>query len=139
MGKSQVKFLISLVLVSSMTLCSVTSFAATSSDSGEVTTQAGPKKYLSNIIFAGLAGAVLGLSTLSFYGKPQQRLSNIAVGFAIGVILGTGYSTYKAAAEPHEFYGLAKGLEPEILAQEESDRFSPDEKPVMFPGLVFKF
>ena len=26
--------------------------------------------------------------------------------FAIGVIGGTMFSTYKAAAEPHEFYGL---------------------------------
>ena len=65
----------------------------------------GPRRHLSNIIFAGLAGAVLGLSTLSFYGRPQDRLSNIAVGFAIGVIGGTVYSTYKAAAEPRDFYG----------------------------------
>ncbi len=66
----------------------------------------GPRKHLANIVFAGLAGAVLGLSTLSFYGRPQDRLSNIAVGFAIGVIGGTMLSTYKAAAEPREFYGL---------------------------------
>lgn len=66
----------------------------------------GPRKHLANIVFAGLAGAVLGLSTLSFYGRPQDRLSNIAVGFAIGVIGGTMFSTYKAAAEPREFYGI---------------------------------
>lgn len=66
----------------------------------------GPRRHLANIVFAGLAGAVLGLSTLSFYGRPQDRLSNIAVGFAIGVIGGTMFSTYKAAAEPREFYGF---------------------------------
>lgn len=66
----------------------------------------GPRKHLGNIVFAGLAGAILGLSTLSFYGRPQDRLSNIAVGFAIGIISGTMFTTYKAAAEPKEFYGL---------------------------------
>lgn len=72
---------------------------------GQNATQ-GPRKHLANIVFAGLAGAVLGLSTLSFYGRPQDRLSNIAVGFAVGVIGGTMFSTYKAAAEPREFYGF---------------------------------
>ena len=58
-----------------------------------------------NIVFAGLAGAVLGLSTLSFYGRPQDRLANIPVGFAIGAICGTMFTTYKAVADPREFYG----------------------------------
>ncbi len=64
----------------------------------------GPRKQLATIIFAGLAGAILGLSTLSFYGRPQDYLSNIAIGFAIGVIIGTGYTTYQAATKPYEFY-----------------------------------
>jgi hypothetical protein len=64
----------------------------------------GPRKQLATIMFAGIAGAILGLSTLSFYGRPQDKLSNIAVGFAIGVITGTVYTTYKAAASPREFY-----------------------------------
>lgn len=80
-------------------------FAAGPDKAGQ-SVSSGPRKHLANIVFAGLAGAVLGLSTLSFYGRPQDRLSNIAVGFAIGVIGGTMYSTYKAAAEPREFYGL---------------------------------
>ena len=64
----------------------------------------GPRKQLAIIIFSGLAGAVLGLSTLSFYGRPQERLSNIAVGFALGVITGSIYTTYRAASAPDEFY-----------------------------------
>lgn len=67
-------------------------------------TTSGPRKQLATIIFAGLAGAILGLSTLSFYGRPQDYLSNIAIGFAIGVIIGTGYTTYQAATKPYEFY-----------------------------------
>lgn len=66
----------------------------------------GPRKQLATIIFAGLAGAILGLSTLSFYGRPQDKLSNIAIGFAVGVIVGTGYTTYKAATRPYQPYGF---------------------------------
>lgn len=64
----------------------------------------GPKKQLATIIFSGLGGAVLGLSTLSFYGRPQDKLNNIAIGFAIGVIGGTMYTTYQAATKPRSFY-----------------------------------
>jgi hypothetical protein len=62
------------------------------------------RRPVSTIVFAGIAGAILGLSTLSFYGRPQDKLSNIAIGFAFGVIIGAGYTTYKAATQPHEFY-----------------------------------
>ncbi len=65
----------------------------------------GPKRQAAVIIFAGLGGAVLGLSTLSFYGRPQDKLANIAIGAAVGIIVGTVYVTYKAATQPSEFYG----------------------------------
>lgn len=64
----------------------------------------GPRRQISTIIYMGLAGAVLGLSTLSFYGRPQDKLSNIPIGFGVGVIVGTVYMTYQAAANPDEFY-----------------------------------
>lgn len=71
----------------------------------EAKPKSGTRRQLATIIFAGLGGAVLGLSTLSFYGRPQDKLSNIAIGFAIGVIGGTIYVTYGAATKPREFYG----------------------------------
>lgn len=71
----------------------------------ERATQAGPRRQLATIIFTGLGGAVLGLSTLSFYGRPQDKLSNIAIGGAFGIIAGTVYVTYNAATNPQEFYG----------------------------------
>ena len=37
---------------------------------------------------AGLGGAILGLSTLSFYDKPSKHVSNIWMGAAIGIIAG---------------------------------------------------
>jgi hypothetical protein len=65
----------------------------------------GPKRQAAIIIFSGLGGAILGLSTLSFYGRPQDKLSNIAIGAAVGIIVGTIYVTYKAATQPADFYG----------------------------------
>jgi hypothetical protein len=88
-------------------------------------TSSGPRKQLATIVFSGLAGAVLGLSTLSFYGRPQDKLSNIAVGFAIGIISGTIYTTYKTATHPYggilqkekEFL-VAQEFQPEYLSNE---------------------
>jgi hypothetical protein len=103
---------------------------------GQVSTQ-GPRRHLATIVFAGLAGAILGLSTLSFYGRPQDRLSNIAVGFAIGVITGTVYTTYKAATEPKDFYSV-RGANPELWALEDSEhrQYMPTTPRT---GLVFEF
>lgn len=64
----------------------------------------GTRKQIAIIIFSGLAGGVLGLSTLSFYGRPQDHLSNIAFGFAVGIITGTIYTTYNAATRPYETF-----------------------------------
>lgn len=66
----------------------------------------GTRKQLATIVFAGLAGAILGLSTLSFYGRPQEHLTNIAIGGALGVIAGASFTTYKAATKPYEVYDL---------------------------------
>lgn len=93
----------------------------------------GPRKQIATIIFAGLAGAVLGLSTLSFYSRPQDKLPNIAVGAAVGVIIGTGYTTYQTAVEPHRRYAhrhhesSLKNL-PNLL--DERDRFSTRDTPM---------
>jgi hypothetical protein len=65
--------------------------------------KSGPRRQLATIIFAGIGGAILGLSTLSFYGRPQDQLSNIAIGFAVGVISGTIYVTFKSATT-RDFY-----------------------------------
>lgn len=37
---------------------------------------------------AGIGGAVLGLSTLSFYERPSKHVSNIWMGAALGIIAG---------------------------------------------------
>ena len=90
---------------------STTAFAQTAGQSEEKSKPSGgPRRQLATILFAGLGGAVLGLSTLSFYGRPQDKLSNIAIGFAFGVIAGTSFVTYKAATGPSEFYGQTRPM-----------------------------
>lgn len=59
-----------------------------------------PRKQVATIILSGLGGAVLGMSTLSFYGRPQDHLQNIALGFSIGVIGGASYTFYRVATRP---------------------------------------
>ena len=54
---------------------------------------------------AGLAGAVLGLSTLSFVEKPGDHLKNIMYGAAIGIIIGVVYVAYSQATKSQEQYG----------------------------------
>ncbi len=86
----------------------------------ERATQAGPRRQLATIIFTGLGGAVLGLSTLSFYGRPQDKLSNIAIGGAFGIIAGTIYVTYNAATNPQEFYGQNSSSESKSESNEQN-------------------
>jgi len=46
---------------------------------------------------AGAAGAVLGLSTLSFVKTPSKHIANIWTGAAIGVIVGVVFVAYNSA------------------------------------------
>ena len=49
------------------------------------------RKGVATVMFAGLAGAVIGLSTLSFYGEPQEHIGNIWTGLAAGALVGGAY------------------------------------------------
>lgn len=40
------------------------------------------------VVGAGVGGAILGLSTLSFYDKPSKHIRNIWTGAAVGIIAG---------------------------------------------------
>ena len=96
---------ISALMITTMATSQAALAQSQASPNSEVRTSGGPRRQLATILFAGLGGAVLGLSTLSFYGRPQDKLANIAIGFAGGVIIGTTYVTYRAATNPAEFYG----------------------------------
>ncbi len=51
----------------------------------------GIRRGVAIVMFAGLAGAVLGVSTLSFYGEPQEHINNIWTGLALGALAGGAY------------------------------------------------
>ena len=103
------------ILVAITLLVSSSAFAQRQGGANIAENKGGTSKQIKTIIFSGVAGAILGLSTLSFYGRPQERLSNIAVGFAIGIIAGAAYTTYKAASQPRNFYNGSQMLEEQDL------------------------
>lgn len=51
---------------------------------------------------AGVGGAILGLSTLSFVDEPSKHLPNIWTGAAIGVIAGVVYVAFNSAQKNSE-------------------------------------
>jgi len=51
------------------------------------------------VMGTGVGGAILGLSTLSFFDRPGDHLKNVWVGGALGVILGVGIITFKQATK----------------------------------------
>lgn len=51
---------------------------------------------------AGAAGAVLGLSTLSFSDQPSKSIPNIWTGAALGIIAGVIYVAYNSAQKSSE-------------------------------------
>lgn len=53
---------------------------------------------------AGIGGAVLGLSTLSFVEEPKDHLKNILVGGAVGIIVGVGLVAYNQATQSEKAY-----------------------------------
>lgn len=51
---------------------------------------------------AGAGGAILGLSTLSFYDKASKHISNVWTGAAIGIIAGVIFVAYSSAQKGSE-------------------------------------
>lgn len=51
------------------------------------------RSHVAKILLSTLGGAALGMSTLSFYERPQDHLSNVAVGGALGAVFGSIYVT----------------------------------------------
>lgn len=58
---------------------------------------------------AGVGGAILGLSTLSFYDKPSKHVSNIWMGAAIGIIAGVVLVAVSHAQKSQESLDEAEG------------------------------
>lgn len=54
---------------------------------------------LTLVLGAGAAGAVLGLSTLSFVDTPKDHFKNVAIGGAIGIVVGVGIAIFGQATK----------------------------------------
>ncbi|HVK61711.1 MAG TPA: hypothetical protein VM432_09185 [Bdellovibrionales bacterium] len=136
MGLVGIRQMMKMLLVLNLVIFAASSSFAQTPTSSSRPSASGPRKHLATILFAGLGGAVLGLSTLSFYGRPQEKLNNIAIGFAFGVIAGTGYVTYKAATAPSEFYGS-----PQSQLELEMEKIKPiAQQPAPYmPSFGFEF
>ena len=58
------------------------------------------------VVGGGLAGAVLGLSTLSFVEEPKEHTKNIIMGASIGIIAGVAFVAFSQASKTQEsLYG----------------------------------
>ena len=55
------------------------------------------KRGVATVLFSTLGGAVLGLSTLSFYGEPQEHTENITTGALLGALAGGTYLLYSSS------------------------------------------
>jgi hypothetical protein len=88
------KYLWILLFVLTCQFVASTSAQAQASPTSNVTSI---RRNLATVIFFSLGGAVLGISTLSFYGDPQNHLGNIYTGLGLGLVAGTLYVTNQAA------------------------------------------
>lgn len=79
------KVLLSLVLTLSLLSPSLVWAQAAA---GEEDIVANTQNDIMLIAGAGVGGAILGLSTLSFYDKPSKNLANVWTGAALGIIAG---------------------------------------------------
>jgi drug/metabolite transporter (DMT)-like permease len=122
-------------VVTTISLCLLLAIPSHAQDEEKKPTS-GTRRQLATIIFAGLGGAVLGLSTLSFYGRPQDMLSNIAIGFAVGVIAGTVYVTYNTATKPRSSVFQEQHFKD--LESVQRDQFLLSQRP-MTPTATFRF
>lgn len=51
------------------------------------------------VLGVGAVGAILGLSTLSFVEKPKDNLKNVAIGGAVGIVIGVGIVIFGQATK----------------------------------------
>ena len=77
------------------------------------------------VVGGGLAGAVLGLSTLSFVEEPKDHTRNILVGASLGIIAGVGFVAFSQATKTRDMMYEEEGASP---AQVNGKSFSTVER-----------
>jgi hypothetical protein len=94
------------------------------------------RRNIAAIFLSGIGGAILGLSTLSFYSDPPNHVSNITVGLGLGLIGGVSYviaDTYKASSDNRMALDPVAELKDRVLVSQ-AKALGPS-----FQGLVFDF
>ena len=98
-------------------------------------------KDMSVVFGMGLAGAILGLSTLSFVDEPSQHTKNIAVGGAVGIIIGVSAVIVGQASKT----SLSKNSDPinefnfDRLKREEFSSQKIAENLFLRPNITYQF
>lgn len=92
--KSIVLGLLLIVMTTHSSVLKAQDAAATGAASTSTMKGLEPRAAVGNILMAGLVGGILGLSTLSFYDRPQDNIRNITLGAGIGMIAVALYMTY---------------------------------------------
>ena len=86
---------------------------------------------ITTVVAIGGAGAVLGLSTLSFVEEPKDHLKNILVGGAIGVIIGVGIVAYKQASVSKEVFYEGAQISPDFRTLDRTAWHSREQKKLL--------
>lgn len=76
-----------------------------------------PREAIGSILMSGLVGGILGLSTLSFYTRPQDNIRNISIGAGVGMIAAALYMTYSVTESAAIPSGRAMNSTQEPLPQ----------------------
>ncbi len=88
------------------------------------------------VIFAGIGGGILGLSTLSFYGKPEEHAGNITTGALLGVLSGFAYLAFDSQkSNPYHDNSSNLFRKPGLL----NDFMGLKKQQEEFPLLVFQY
>ena len=76
------------------------------------------------VLGTGAAGAVIGLSTLSFVDEPSKPFKNVAVGGAIGIVAGVGYVIFSQASRTSSTIGKATPMNQDKFISVSKKEFS---------------
>ena len=79
--------------------CSSVSYAQDTEVSSQ-SSLTGFRRGLATVVLCGLGGAILGLSTLSFYPQPQEKIGNVTAGFGLGLVGGAIFVLSNATTPP---------------------------------------
>lgn len=100
---------------------------------------------ISVVLGIGAVGAVLGLSTLSFVDSPSKHLKNIAVGGAVGIVIGVGVVIFSQATRSTSAIGVGQVEIPmnpekfETLTKQEFSQYKIAKNYLQVPSLGYNF